>query len=154
MKSLKQICKFLGIGLCFTIGAYLLMCLFLTLGAAGDTAVIICFIVAAIILFGAYLVVRTQININRLLYWLGISLSSVMWNVPMLIWSHFETAGMAESGDIFSYFLGSVFMQAFVFIPLAFILALTVISGLFEIIMYIRKSLKNKCKNVIYKEEI
>ena len=58
---------------------------------------------------------------------------------------HFEIAEMEDSGDIFSYFLGPVFVQALVYIPLAFILALTVISGLFEIIMYIRKSIENKC---------
>lgn len=146
MRVLKQICKFLGIGLCFTIGAGMLMCLFLKLGAAGDTTAVICFIAAIVILFAAYLILRTQINMKRSLYWLGVCLSSVVWNVPLLIWSHFEIAETWESGNIFAYFLGPVFVQALVFIQLTFILALTVISGLFEIIMYIRKSLKNKCK--------
>lgn len=145
MKTLKQICKFWGLGLCFNIGATLLMCLFLKLGAAGDTAAAVSFIVSVIILFAAYLIIRAMINMNRLLYWLGICLCSIVWTVPRLIRAHFKIAEMEDSGDIFSYFLGPVFVQALVYIPLAFILALTVISGLFEIIMYIRKSIENKC---------
>lgn len=139
MKFLKQLCRFLGIGLCFSIGAVLLTCLFLKLGAAGDTIAAVYFIANVIILFTAYLIIRAIINMNRLLYWTGTCLCSVVWTVPMLIWAHFEITEMEKSGDIFSYFLGSIFVQTFVYIPLVFILALTVISGLFEIIMYIRK---------------